>query len=586
MEGDPFSALLGRDLFLLASLRGDVVPSGPFDEPSVLRFLTWWYNFGLDEYPELAKRLAPELWRGYLQWLTEPAPGIVQDVELPISRYFLGLRELSDALKQGLDLQTQLGRRILLRWAISFGLQEHRRRFLLSSDQLARLQHLIDPKARLPLSALLLWEGVAEVRENFPLSSPEQVFAFSHWYHTEGAVQWAHDLLFEAEKPVLPRQAWSQDIGSSLQQRISLVGFAKGEFGIGEDIRTTAFALEAAGVPFEIFNCHPAAHREQDESADRFIAPEATGDINIFCMSPIDTLEVYLKSPLLFSGRYNVGYWPWELSVWPDQLTPICELVDEIWVATQHICEAFLPRSRAPVIRMPPCVELTGDVPVDHGRFSLPRDCFSFLFVFDWSSFVARKNPLGLVRAFSEAFDATDQSVSLILKTMNSDRASAEFATLLAHADADRRIRIIDETLPRIDVLGLMSACDAVVSLHRAEGFGRTLAEAMLLGKPVIATDWSGNLDFCNGNTAALVPARAVVIREHEYPFSAGLSWAEPDIDEAANLMRKVRTDSPYRAALAQNGQNFVAGRYNREAAGVRYRFRLEAIRRELSSRA
>ena len=299
-------------------------------------------------------------------------------------------------------------------------------------------------------------------------------------------------------------------------------------------------------------------------------------------MSPLDTLEAHLKSPSLFSGRYNVGYWPWELGTWPDELAQICELMDEIWVATQHVCDAFSPKSQAPVLRMPPCVEVTADTPGDRAKFGLSDDCFTFLFVFDWSSFVARKNPVGLVQAFSRAFELPDHSVRLVLKTMNSDRSSAEFAKLLGHAEADRRIRIVDETLPRADVLGLMSACDAVVSLHRAEGFGRTLAEAMLLGKPVITTAWSGNLDFCNENTAALVPARSVAVGEHEYPFSAGLSWAEPDIEEAANLMRKVRTDIPYRTTLAQNARKLVAERYNREAVGARYRSRLDLIRREL----
>ena len=187
MESDPFGAMLGRHLFLLASLRGDVVPRGPFTESNVLRFLTWWYNFGVDEYPELASLLGPELQNRHRQWLTEPALWISQDVELPISRYFLGLREFSDAVKQSIDLQTHMGRRALLRWAVSFGLRNHRARFMLSSDQHSCLQHPIDRAAKLPLSALLLWEGVTEVRERFPLTSPDELAAFSRWYHLEGA---------------------------------------------------------------------------------------------------------------------------------------------------------------------------------------------------------------------------------------------------------------------------------------------------------------------------------------------------------------------------------------------------------------
>jgi glycosyltransferase involved in cell wall biosynthesis len=228
---------------------------------------------------------------------------------------------------------------------------------------------------------------------------------------------------------------------------------------------------------------------------------------------------------------------------------------------------------------MPMAVEASPDSVHHRPDFALGQAGFTFLFLFDWNSFVARKNPAAVVGAFRRAFPESDQNVSLVLKTMMAQPDSHGFRDLCALIEHDPRIRIINEPWSRGRTLGLISVCDAMVSLHRAEGFGRTLAEAMALGTPVIATGWSGNLDFCNGETAAIVPAELVRVEPGAYPFGEGRMWAEPDVQAAATLMQRVRSDEEYRLRLARNGQSWVADHYDIRKVGHRYRERLEAIR-------
>jgi hypothetical protein len=293
---------------------------------------------------------------------------------------------------------------------------------------------------------------------------------------------------------------------SALRFGVNLIGFAFGELGLGEDLRMAAQACDAAGVPFKVLNIDPGKHLRQ---ADRLLASHCTDDvaelpyaINLFCLTAADTQRVYAeRGAALFDGRHNIGWWPWELPVWPQRWRGAFTLVDEVWAATRFTQTMFGQATDRPVTLMPLPVSVARLQPVSRPSLGLPSGCFLFLFVFDFNSYLARKNPLAVIAAFQRAFPVGDGSVGLVLKTMNGRADNDAWQQFVAVCAADPRITLLDRTLDREVVLGLVDACDAYVSLHRAEGFGRTLAEAMLLGKPVVGTDFSGNTDFLTQDT-------------------------------------------------------------------------------------
>lgn len=195
--------------------------------------------------------------------------------------------------------------------------------------------------------------------------------------------------------------------------------------------------------------------------------------------------------------------------------------------------------------------------------FGVSEGQFVYIFAFDFLSGVARKNPVGCVRAFRAAFPSGSEAVGLVVKVMRPAADSIEWQEFLHEAQMDPRVTVIDRTLDRREVLDLYRACDCFVSLHPSEGFGRGLAEAMLLGRAVVATGYSGNMDFTSSDTAGLVDFVMRDVGDGEYTFGHGRRWANPDIDHAAWCIRKVAADRDCRERIAATySPAVVGGRY------------------------
>ena len=208
---------------------------------------------------------------------------------------------------------------------------------------------------------------------------------------------------------------------------------------------------------------------------------------------------------------YRIAYWYWELETAPANWGDMARAVDEIWVATNFVAEAVRSVAPVPVRTLFPGVALGSFQPRSRRAFGLPAredGRFAFLFSFHMTSVMERKNPLGLIRAFRQVFSPAEP-VDLVLKTTSFGRFDAQLAELRAAAK-DANITVLDRVLSPDETLSLMDACDAYVSLHRSEGLGLTMAEAMLLGKPVIATRYSGNLDFMDDQNSLLVDYKLV----------------------------------------------------------------------------
>jgi glycosyltransferase involved in cell wall biosynthesis len=273
---------------------------------------------------------------------------------------------------------------------------------------------------------------------------------------------------------------------------------------------------------------------------------------------------------------YRIAYWAWELEAIPDEWVEVAHRVQEIWSPTEFVAQAMRVRMPRPVYRMLPGVGVGPIEAVTRASLNIPEDHFVFLFMFDLHSQIHRKNPVGVFRAFKEAFRADDKT-TLIIKTTGGDIHSKDLAEI-SEIIRGPNVILLDELFSRARAYGLIAMADCFVSLHRSEGFGLGLAEAMLLGKPVIATGYSGNLDFMSHDNSLLVDYELVEISEDRPIYTRGNRWAEPSITHAASLMRNVYEHPNDAWARAARARPEIEALLSLQKAGERMRARLEEI--------
>ncbi len=326
---------------------------------------------------------------------------------------------------------------------------------------------------------------------------------------------------------------------------VNLLGYARGEFGIAENVRSYARALEQAEHPFLIFNFDVgASSRQQDHSMERHFSETLRYSDNLFFINA-DQMPI-ARSVLgrdTFAGRHNIGFWVWELEQFPRDWCDGFDLVDEVWVPTEFVRKAIGDCTRKPVLRMPKAIEFEAPEGMDRAYFGLPDDAFVYLYSYDFNSFTARKNPEAVIAAFRQAFPGASGGKRLLVKSINGERYPERLAALQHSVADDPRIEIRDGFLSRGEMFGLQNTIDCYVSLHRSEGFGLGMAECMYLGKPVIATGYSGNLDFMDRNNSLLVDYKMIPLKDGDYPYWQGQHWADADVAHAAQLMRQVFDD-------------------------------------------
>jgi glycosyltransferase involved in cell wall biosynthesis len=560
-------------------------------------YVCWWLHEGRLEYPGIPFGIEGPL----KAYLGQPADDIEQDLPIPITRGVLAAWTGRPALRQTLDPETRQGRLGLLDWWLRSGQEECdfvRIEDSVKETMLRPAADVVqDQSEPIPVALYCLWLVVEPLRQKHDINDGEGRSGLLTWWRDHGKtfLPWCFDTPGEMDGRNLDEGApgdinhvASPDrpvtrptrLGRFEPYGVNLVGFATGEFGLGEDVRMAALALSSARVPFCVYDVPLYCFaRTQDVRLRDVITPEPVYATNILCLPGMHALQMLVRYGTgVFENRFCIGAWPWELPRWPETLDDAFRLVDEIWASSSFTAQAYEDSTKVPVHHMPMVVDV-GSVPVASRReFGLPEASYLFLFVFDGLSSVHRKNPLGVVEAFRRAFPRNITDVGLVVKAMNASADNPVWRTICEAAEQDPRIIIFNETFSRDRVLALFNCCDAYVSLHRAEGFGRTIAEAMLLGKPVIVTNHSGNVDFCTSQTALLVDGPMVAVNPGDYHFGVGQPWCDPDIDQAAYYMRCCREDSPLVREIAQRGKEFVRREYGAEAVGLKYRKRLEAL--------
>jgi glycosyltransferase involved in cell wall biosynthesis len=359
---------------------------------------------------------------------------------------------------------------------------------------------------------------------------------------------------------------------------VNVIGFFRAEFGHGEAGRRILAGIERAGIPHATIAVKTPHHREKHSftaRGDRPIYPT-----NVVCLNPEHMLEfAQLGGGDLFLDRYTIAVWCWEASRFPDSFFPAFDLVDEIWVASDYVAEIVADATDKPVHVFPMPVEVGPPPELTRAAVGLPEDRFIFLFAFDFFSTLERKNPFGLIEAFTRAF-APGEGPVLVIKTINGSKQPGELRRL-RRATADHPdIRIVEEYVTAEHMRGLVANCDCFVSLHRSEGFGFSLAEALAYEKPVIATRYSGNLTFMNDADSYLVGFGLTPVPPGSANYPAGALWADPDLDDAAAAMRRVVEHPDEARERGRRGRETILDRHSLDRTAAFVSERLADIKR------
>jgi glycosyltransferase involved in cell wall biosynthesis len=598
-EEDGVSVPITKVMYLLWRLRGVHEGFQIETEEGRWQYFSWFITFARQEFPSLPFSIDNQL----KKYLKGPASDVEQDAVVHITCGLKAAWQARQDLQEAYDVNLREGRLGLVTWWLAYGHREHD--FLEIDEQLK--EYLGEPADEVPQDArklmprllLMLYNSRRDLRESFDLGTSEGRAGLAEWWSSEGqrefgwygdehgsGVELGSDKTIEigdgSENRMRADSSRTKTFGARNRYGVNLVGFARGELGIGEDVRMGAAALSCTDVPFCVYDGLPPSmlfSRASDKRIEKLMVERPIYATNILCMTGIDVLYYLLYSgPELFRDRNNIGAWPWELPQWPKSLEDAYRLVDEIWASSRYTADAYRESSPVPVQHMTMAVKIEEVPDLPRADFGLPDDCFLFLFAFDGLSGFYRKNPQAVVTAFVRAFHKSNKDVRLVLKSMNAGFNPTGWSMLAKLAEKDDRIILINEAFTRSQTVGLFNVCDAYVSLHRAEGFGRTIAEAMLLGKPVIVTNHSGNTDFTTVQTAFLVDGPLVRLGPMDYPFGEGQYWCEPDIDQAALHMRTCFFDKEGTAQIARAGKRFVQDNHNPEIIGKQYRKRLQAL--------
>jgi glycosyltransferase involved in cell wall biosynthesis len=354
---------------------------------------------------------------------------------------------------------------------------------------------------------------------------------------------------------------------------------------LGAAARAYAQALEAAGVAVSTVTV-PLHHLSLPEGLETGYGEHGFQDVlRDHPHSNYEILAINADELPDFVDRMGADYfqgpriaiWGWETNSIPRRWQRAYELVDEIWVYSRFMAENIGAVAPVPVTALPPPVRASSDA-VQATRLDVPHDAFMFLFVFDYLSTIQRKNPVGLIEAFKLAF-APGAGPRLLIKTINAPlRPLAEEEVLWA-AQGRPDVHVIDRSLTAAERDGLMAGCDCYVSLHRSEGFGLTMAEAMAIGKPVIGTGYSGNLDFMNAHNSYLVDYELGVVGPGCEIYPADGQWAEPSTEHAAALMRRVCGEPEEARRIGERARADIAQALAPARTGAAMRRRLEEIR-------
>ena len=481
-------------------------------------------------------------------------PSGVQLRDYSFSRGMVAIYSMRADLHEQFDLGDEAGQWAYLRWLILQGTREMRLDPLDLCPGLAGF--FATASERFPLLtriAEFAYDTRDDLRTVFDLNLLTDVTAMSVWMVGE-LEPWLQSLgLAGLLGPVLPMAA------SGLPPHrctVALAGDWNVTSGIGEDLRTAVAALDANGFGDYVIVDFPS---NSLIGADRATLPQGTpveaAWTVMFHNADTAMVDWQALRRLRVTSDRTAAHWLWELERIPARWRYAFSFCDEIWASSRFVADIFEAEKLRPVHLLHHAV-ITPVIsePLQRRRLGLDDQATLFLFMFDFGSHAARKNPHAVIRAFMQAFPEGSERVQLVIKSQNASLRPALWAELAGLTD-DPRVVIKDTRLSRADLNGLLASSDAFVSLHRSEGFGRGPAEAMLLGLPVILTGYSGTADFTDPKCACIVGYTMVPVRPGDYPGVEGQRWAEANVDEAGRYMRWVHEQPKAAKRLGKAGR-------------------------------
>ncbi len=366
---------------------------------------------------------------------------------------------------------------------------------------------------------------------------------------------------------------------------ITLIGHPWAPIGMGEQLRSHIAALSALHMHHRVFDIYRYAQRT-DTAHDAIIGDreirDLPGGIRIFHINGDEVgpvLAAFAARGGVFEDGRNIIIPAWELpeypAVWADDL----KRFDEVWAMSTFVQSSLRAAGIESRLIGQSVQPLPGPT-LPRRHFGIRESAFVLLNFFDLSSYASRKNPEAVLALFERIRrDDPYADVQLVLKAKEGERGAEAWAREWAstHGGSGQML-VLDRPMDTLSVRSLISACDCFVSLHRAEGFGRGLGEAMALGRLVLGTNWSGNTDFLNPDNGLAVAHSMVALKEGDYPYWQGQSWAEPDVNDAYRLLKPVLADPTRGRALALKGQASVLQSHGNRAVGLRMLERLEAL--------
>jgi len=370
---------------------------------------------------------------------------------------------------------------------------------------------------------------------------------------------------------------------------IQLIGPIRKSSGLGQAARLSARMIQQGEYKYSQFDFGIDNPAPEDGVVGGKDSRLCSSRINLIHLNAESVPLVFAYLPDVFRDAYNIGYFYWELDTPANCHYLALDLLDEIWVSSEYGREVYASATDKPVINVGMCFEEVEKVSrVEARRYvqklvGAPSDAFVFLAAFDSFSFIQRKNPLGVIRAFRAAFPS-EPGVRLVLKTHNREFVGDPqqlriWRAVQAELEADPRIVVMNDTLPYSELRLMKAGCDCYVSLHRSEGWGFGMIEAMASGVPVVATGYSGNMEFCTQENAWLVEHDLVALNPDDYIFVApGQRWAEPRFESAVSQFRAVFFQGLERERKARAAQEHVHAMFSEDAVSRRYRARLDHL--------
>ena len=367
-----------------------------------------------------------------------------------------------------------------------------------------------------------------------------------------------------------------------------LVGHPFSAIGMAEHVRSAFRAFRAAGVTPGLVDIY-GLDRNKDLDFERefadHVTPSLSDKVNLFCINADEVEQAmgvleHLGSGPAFQKAYNIIYPAWELSIYPEPWAKILDRFDEVWAPSRFIQDAIAPATKRPVVHMPLAVDLTVSSFLGRRHFGIPENAFVCLFFFDFSSYAERKNPFAMLEAFEKLVAQRPHApLHAVVKYKGGDDGNPARKALEARLKGlGAQAQAITRQLSDNEIKNLVRCCDVFVSLHRSEGFGRGPAEAMIMGRAAVATNYSGNLDFMTPETSLLVDYELIPVAEGAYLFGENQVWADPSVDHAVELIGRLVDDPAGARALGERARRHIRTHFSARAVGLRYAARLEEL--------